>query len=131
MSKILAFLSMGVIIMTAVSCTSLQKDQPTELQYADSGNTVKTSVGEKINIALDANATTGYTWQVVNYGKRVIKLDESAYKTDSKLIGAGGEQVYSFSAVGQGMTELIIKYSRPWEKDVPAAKKFVLNIVVE
>ena len=66
MDKLLAFLGMGVIVLMSTSCCCTSQNQPVKLQFKDSGSIVNASVGKTINITLDANATTGYSWKIIN-----------------------------------------------------------------
>ena len=131
MSKLLVLLGMVVVVFGLVSCCCIFKSKPTKLQLKNSGSTVKTSMNKTIQVVLDANATTGYTWQIAGYDKKILKLNKSAYKVNSKLVGAGGEQFYCFDVVGKGKTQLKIIYHRPWEKDIKPAKTFSVNIAAE
>lgn len=123
----------GVLIVTAMltSCCSFCKGEPMKLTFNDSGSTVNATVDQNIQLALDANATTGYSWKLESYDTKILKLKSSDYKVDSKLIGAGGEQLYCFTVIGKGKTELKLIYHRPWEKDVKPAKVFTVNIETE
>jgi predicted secreted protein len=48
----------------------------------------------------------------------------------SGRVGAGGKEVWTFKAAGEGSPTIHFKYVRPWEKDVPPADKkdFVIMI---
>ena len=133
MNRLLALLGMGVLVlMVTVSCNVIQKKTSVkELQLKDSGQTLSTTVGDTLKIVLDANETTGYTWEIKGYDKTVIRLDKSCYKVDSKLIGAPGKQIYFFKVIDKGETDLNIIYHRSWEKGVKPVKTFNLEIDAE
>lgn len=46
-------------------------------------------------------------------------------------IGAGGNEVWIFEAAGSGKTEIILKYVRPWEKNVPPAKTVTFKVNIK
>ncbi|MFH1553175.1 MAG: protease inhibitor I42 family protein, partial [Candidatus Omnitrophota bacterium] len=64
--------------------------------------------------------------------EKVVRLVSSEYKAvESKLIGSGGKETWTFKAVGAGKADILFKYVRPWEKDTPPAKKEAFSIVVK
>jgi predicted secreted protein len=93
---------------------------------------IQAATGMNFVIILDANATTGYEWQLARpIDEMAIKFIGSEYFTDNPgLIGSGGKSVWTFEALKPGKTKVFFKYVRPWEKDDPTAKKsvFIVNI---
>jgi inhibitor of cysteine peptidase len=86
------------------------------LTAADAGTTVQAKVGDPITITLEANPTTGYDWHlqpgldeaVVSYVKQTYEQGAAA----SGLVGAGGEDVIEFKAVGAGTTSISLAYTQ-------------------
>lgn len=77
-----------------------------------SGNEGKTSV----TIALESNPTTGYQWEWSQKGAGSLRLTDNEYQGPSgELVGAGGKQVFVFSAGNPGRVTLTFIYRRPWE----------------
>ena len=95
---------------------------------------INTAAGQEFPITLESNRTTGYQWQLAKpLDEAILKLVGSEYRTpESKpgLVGAGGQEVWTFKAVGKGRTEISLKYVRPWEKDGKPAKEQSYTIVV-
>jgi len=91
----------------------------------DMANTIKTTVGREFVITLDANATTGYEWQLANpIDDSLIKLVSSEYIPDkTELVGRGGKSIWTFKAICAGKAQISFKYIRPWEKDTPPTKE--------
>jgi predicted secreted protein len=94
---------------------------------------VKEKLHKKFEIVLAANPTTGYVWQLDNkLNEKMIKLVGSHYSgPQSKLAGAGGEEIWTFQAVGRGRTRIGLKYVRPWEKNAKPARNCVYEIVIK
>lgn len=88
--------------------------------------------GEVFTIRLEANATTGYEWDLTNLAEQdVCLLLSSEYEpSDSGLVGAGGFQVWTFVALKKGDTELEFEYRRAWETGADPAKTHVACVVV-
>lgn len=97
------------------------------------GQTIELTVGQSHTVTLESNPTTGYQWQVsVPPDEGILKVVHSEYKRpDSKLLGAGGTESWTFQAVGRGKTRIVMKYVRPWEKDASPAKTASFNVVVK
>jgi len=71
-----------------------------------------------LNISLKGNYTTGYTWvyEVSNIG--MIKEDYNEYIQDSNkdgMVGVGGVQHYTFSALEDGEVTITFNYLRTFE----------------
>lgn len=101
--------------------------------FSDPAKPVNVAVGREFTLTLESNRTTGYQWQLAKSpDETVVKLIGNRYELpDSRLIGAGGREVWAFKAVGKGKTEVDLRYVRPWEKDIPSAKEAVFSVVVE
>ncbi len=101
--------------------------------FSDPAKPVKIPAGSEFTLTLESNRTTGYQWQLaVTPYEKVVKLIGNRYELpDTKLIGAGGREIWTFKAVGNGKAEIVLKYVRPWEKDVPPVKEAVFTVVVE
>jgi len=97
-----------------------------------SDNTIKTIVGREFVITLDANATTGYEWQLANpIDSNLINLMRSEYiPYKTGLVGSGGKSIWTFKAIQAGKAQISFKYIRPWEKDTPPVKeaKYIVDI---
>lgn len=95
-------------------------------------NTIKAYVGKEFVITLEANATTGYEWQLAQpINDKLIKLVSSEYRPyKTGLTGSGGRSVWTFKAIQTGKAQISFKYIRPWEKGVPPVNeiKYVIDI---
>jgi inhibitor of cysteine peptidase len=87
-------------------------------------------VGQNFVISLDSNPTTGYEWTPV-YDQVILKLVSGEYKAASNpqgLVGAGGQQVFTFSPIKSGETLVKMVYKRPWEQDAAETRLFIVTI---
>jgi inhibitor of cysteine peptidase len=103
-----------------------------ELTDADNGKTIKVAAGKSLTIALEGNPTTGYQWQTGKIDGASVraegKPEYAAKKHPAGMVGVGGSFVFRFKAVKPGKSEIKLVYLRPWEKDTPPAKSFVVTI---
>jgi inhibitor of cysteine peptidase len=104
--------------------TGIQMGKPVSNQESSgqkkASDPLEVALGQEFAITLASNATTGYHWELVApLDETVVKLISSEYKTpDTKALGAPGQEIWTFRAVGKGNTVIGLKYVRPWEKDV-------------
>ena len=93
---------------------------------------VEVAVGREFSVTLASNATTGYHWELAApLDEAIVKLVGSTYQAPATgLIGAGGQEIWTFRAVGRGQTVIQLKYVRPWEKDAPPAETASYQVTV-
>ena len=90
----------------------------------ETSNRLEVTLGQDFSVTLASNATTGYHWELAApLDESVVKLVGSEYKTpQTSALGAPGQEIWIFRAVGKGQTVIDLKYVRPWEKDVAPAE---------
>jgi len=86
--------------------------------------------GQTFSVTLESNPSTGYRWQLAKpVDNSIITLVSSDYVVgEGELIGAGGEEIWTFKVIKSGRARIYFKYVRPWEKDVPPAKTRNIDI---
>jgi predicted secreted protein len=91
---------------------------------------ITVTVGRPFKITLQYNASTGYQWQFAKPpDPNLLKLLDTEYKRpDSKRIGSGGDQIWTFETLAAGKTSLELNYVRPWESGAKPAQ--ITNFVV-
>jgi len=90
-------------------------------------------LGETFEIMLEANATTGFSWEIAEIDEDIVQLMESEYIADPNaegLVGKGGKAVFRFEAVGRGETALKLVYRRSWETDVEPLRTQIVQVTV-
>ena len=128
--KGMAGLLLMAVLLTAISGCASQA--ALALEAKDNGNQIDVQKGQTITIKLEANPTTGYTWEVVESEGAILRqVGETEYEAESDLIGAGGVQTLRFEAVEAGEIELRLVYHRPWETDVEPLETFSLQVTVK
>lgn len=85
-------------------------------------------------IKLAANPTTGYQWTVKEYDKKLLNLSSSQYVApDKKLIGAGGEMLFTFTLnkakVYPKCTQIMFNYARPWDPKSGTLKQVTVKFI--
>jgi len=121
MRKMVIGLAIAVVLLA--SCVAAADElEPASLQQ-----------GETFEITLEANATTGFSWEIAEIDEDIVQLVGSEYVPEpnpEQLCGKGGKTVFRFQAVGSGETTLKWVYHRSWEKDVEPLKTHVVQVTV-
>ncbi len=90
------------------------------------------SPGAKFAIVVASNRTTGFSWQIAQpINEKIVKLVGTEYvPSESDLDGAGGKEVWTFTAVTAGQTTISLKYVRPWEKGKTPQREATYTVIV-
>lgn len=102
-----------------------------QISEADAGRLIELSAGDKLEITLPGNPTTGFQWDVSAGDPAVLQLsDEPEFESSDSMVGGKGNIILRFTAVGPGEIELKLIYHRPFEKDLPYAQTFNVTVTV-
>ncbi|MDO8879982.1 MAG: protease inhibitor I42 family protein [Coriobacteriia bacterium] len=118
-----------VVLVAFVAATGCSESRAMFGQ-PDDGESVRVGVGQVLEVALPSNATTGYSWQVVEVPAFLTQSGESVFEApeDDDVVGAGGTEMLRFEVTGAGSGVLLLEYRRPWESEAPARETFTLDI---
>lgn len=90
--------------------------------------------GERFEVVLASNATTGYQWQLADSALGgVVALVGSDYRADPAppgIAGAGGKEHWTFRGVKPGEVGVRMVYVRPWEKGKEPAEDTTFQVIV-
>lgn len=129
-SKCTIALLLMAVVLTAISGCAAQT--ALALEAKDDGNQITLQKGQTLTVKLEANPTTGYTWEVVESDGAILRqVGETEYEAESDLIGAGGVETLRFEAVEAGDMELRLVYHRPWETGVEPLETFTVQVTVQ
>jgi predicted secreted protein len=94
---------------------------------------IRVLAGKQFSITLAANRTTGYSWRLAApIDPAMLKQISDEYQaTDSGAVGAPGEEVWTFAAIGKGAVPIGFEYVRPFEKDAKPVKTARYSVVIE
>ncbi|NTV65976.1 MAG: protease inhibitor I42 family protein [Oscillochloris sp.] len=105
--------------------------QTRQLREQDADTPIDLQAGDRLELLLEGNPTTGYGWEQIGGAETIMKpADKPAFTAESRLVGAGGTYTFSFSAVAVGQTSIVMVYHRSFEPDVPPLKTFTVPVVV-
>jgi inhibitor of cysteine peptidase len=100
---------------------------------------VEVKTGDVFTVALDSNATTGFSWteQAKIADGNILKQTGHEYlapraNDDTKPVaGMSGIEEWWFTAGRTGTTTATMSYSRPWEGGEKDVRTFVLTVIVK
>ena len=100
------------------------------LDGADSGAEVSLDVGDQLDVELEANPTTGYSWELGPLPDGLQLVSSDFEEPGGSLVGASGTQLFVFDVVGPGSGILRFEYVRVFDDPVVAEKivEYVLTI---
>ena len=132
----------GIVVITVlaiaavggVACTASADDNmPKTVAVSETGKQIELASGDLLVVTLDSNPSTGFAWSVSGITDEAVIDDvNNEFKgADTGLIGAGGQEVWTFEALDKGSSTIEMKYSRPWEQGVEPAATFNVTVVVK
>ncbi|MFH1088647.1 MAG: protease inhibitor I42 family protein [Patescibacteria group bacterium] len=111
-------------------CALVQQPLP-QLTLKDHQTNIDYPVGQKFQIVLPSNGTTGFKWELDNMTVGVLEKLSDEYKiTDEyaeNVVGAGGEEIWTFQVVQEERSHIVMKYRKPWDK-IEVANEFLVTI---
>jgi predicted secreted protein len=124
------------VLMTSLSFADVGEEAaapaaPAKTEESAMGTT-ELYTGQNVVIKLKSNKTTGYSWELADpVDTSMLQFVSTEYIVpETKMVGVGGEETWTFTALKPGEATISFKYIRPWEKDVPASQKatFIVKI---
>jgi inhibitor of cysteine peptidase len=145
-SKIFVLLIVATSFLILGACSSAKPQYSVEAQYDEFAavqetisrhvtKSIDVPAGSSFTVALWSNQTTGFKWS----GSAVIGDQTIVQQTDHKyvapeakeVVGAAGNEVWTFKAVKAGTTMVSMEYSQPWEGGQKDAFGFFLTVNVK
>jgi len=124
------------VLISTFAISGCSNDKQIVKLHLVKNDEITLSKGRTLEVSLDSNPTTGYTWIVsaisnhhVLQGNNVSRYIAGERATKG-LVGAGGSEIFSFKAILEGTAKLIFRYARSWESEVKPVEEYVLQITV-
>lgn len=126
-------------LLTCCAAPVPPKPRPPQplLTAADHDKTVNLIIGETVDLHLESNPTTGYSWNSLQLPDgKIVRQTHHAYRGPAAsgqthlLVGAGGVEHWKFLAVAEGSTELNLVYRRGWEEPSQMDQKLSIHFIV-
>ena len=114
------YLVLGIILVLLAIYTSISLADITVIQA---------ELNKPFNITLESNPTTGYAWTVDFNDKMLIGGEKSYRASRPGIVGGSGQQVFVFTPIQEGQTEISAAYKRPWEESAAEERTFRVNCI--
>jgi len=119
-------------LLYACGAAGASEQSTKQITEADNGRAIELRVGDKLEVTLPGNPTTGFQWEVSNVDSLILTpVGEPEFKPSSNAVGSGGNVILRFEAIGAGQTELKLIHHRPFEKNVAPIQTFELRVRVK
>ncbi|MBN2169179.1 MAG: protease inhibitor I42 family protein [Actinobacteria bacterium] len=116
-----------------VSVTVNKGNQDSTKEYNDPSVPIEVKNGDDFVIVLEANPSTGYTWELDGeLDSTILRFESKRYGAPSRpeQAGAPQQEYWRFDTLGTGSAEIKFKYERSWEEGVEPEKTMVFNVNV-
>lgn len=101
------------------------------VRAGDHGRVVHLTVGDHLDVVLEENPTTGYTWEPEGLDARVLRATgRPSFVPHDDATGSGGISTRRYLAVAPGRTELRLGEQQPWTDEAPI-RTFAITVEVE
>jgi inhibitor of cysteine peptidase len=118
------------IILFLAACAS-SPSGPTRLTASDANSTVELHLEDTLEISLEGNPTTGYSWEIPPDECGLLEQQgESDFQSDSDALGSGGVVTLRFTAVQEGQMTCDLVYHRSFEPGVAPINNFSFQLIV-
>ena len=103
------------------------------LGQADAGKAITLTTGQILEVTLEGNPSTGYTWELEKADLKALRLEGEPQFTaaNKNVVGGSGTLTLRFTAVAAGQEALKLVYHRSWEVGVDPLKTYAVTIVVK
>lgn len=141
---ILGLVSIMLLPLLAVGCTSATQTTAPATQTIDITMdefaaqqsqviNIDLAVQGTLTVKLGSNPTTGYNWEDVSITNTDVieQLSRNYEAPTAGLMGAGGTEVWVFSALETGTTTISFNYSQSWDGGVKDAYTVTINVNVK
>ena len=122
-----------VAIAGTVAAASADNSGPSVVNVSESGKQIELHPGDSLVVTLDSNPSTGFAWSISGVTDEAVidKVSNEFKGADTGMMGAGGQEVWTFEAGDKGTSTIEMKYSRSWETGIEPAATFNVTVVVK
>jgi inhibitor of cysteine peptidase len=124
-------ITLSVFILGFSGCAASEK----VLTKKDNGKDLNLKVNDTVEIKLESNPTTGYSWFLGRLeDNSIVSISGPEFidsKKDKELVGSGGYETFVIKALSRGTTSIILNYKKLWEKDVDPIETFEITVFIE
>src|ERR1044071_6923546 len=92
-------LILAVSLLSACAAASTSEPSIVRLTEADNGSSIEVHAGDRLEIALPGNPTTGFQWEIKSVDTDILQpVGEQKFEPSSNAVGSGGSVTLSLEA---------------------------------
>jgi inhibitor of cysteine peptidase len=141
LSIMLALLLVVPVTALAFGCTAgepesieISCDDFMKANHISLSRIIELNVNDTFTVTLCSNPSTGFEWSEIaeiNDPSVLEQKDHEYTPPEGTLVGAAGEETWTFKALKKGTTGITMEYSRPWEGGEKAEWTFNVTVTVK
>lgn len=107
--------------------------QVINISKKDDGKLINIFTGDKLQIEIESNPTTGYMWYMDKKEalEEIFIIEENFITANQDLVGSPGVQQWIMQAKKADSTVVVLSYMRPWETNDEAIDIFGISVNIE
>ena len=121
------------------SCIVTSRDIHVEVScddFVENPNNIRNDftmeIGDKLYVKLCSNPTTGFEWLYEIGDDTVLKEEDHDFEEPGgDVVGAPGNETWTFEAIERGESVINMEYSQQWEGGIKGEWTYKINVVVE
>lgn len=104
--KALSWIGLSSVLALVAGCEN------SIVLHQDSTSPQTFAVGDRFDLELSENGSTGFSWSLEDFDEAVLELTADDFELGSSEPGAAGTRTFSFECVGAGDTKLVAHSAR-------------------
>ncbi len=132
--RVLPFLLVGVFVAFDARAAEPAEPPVVTVTMADEGKTIDLKPGQKLQVTLDSNRSTGFSWSLESIDAKILQqAGEPVYLPESKheVVGGKGTESWLFTAITPGDQPMRFLYRRPFEPNISPARTFAFTVRIK
>ncbi len=135
---VFAVLALSLLLVNCASASTLKSMEVSCDTLSAQNNVTKqadVAVGDTFTVTLCSNASTGFSWSEAAKTDDPTVVQQLDHKvippSQTGLVGAAGQETWTFKALKKGAANISMDYSRPWEGGEKGQWTFALAVTVK
>jgi len=96
----------------------------------DNGREITLTSGDLVEISLESRGATGYLWSFTGLDPEYLEIvkEETTSESEDTVTGGPVTHIWTLRTRKNGLTEIRMSYTRPWEEKKAAADVFAIRL---
>jgi inhibitor of cysteine peptidase len=132
--RVLPILLVGICVALDARAAEPAEPPIVTVTIVDQGKIVELKPGQKLQVTLDSNRTTGFSWSLESIDAKILQqAGEPVYLPESKheVVGGKGTESWLFTAIAPGEQPMRFLYRRPFEPNISPARTFAFTVRIK